>query len=586
MTTNPTFQAPTMTAGRNTSPLIEVDKALESMRDAGFDFQAAVGEPIDNSVEANATTIRIQPKYSKDRKQITEVAFADNGRGIDLAVLPQVLKMGFSTRYNQRKGLGRFGVGLKLAGLSLGRRIEVITKPAGSDKYYSVFIDLDLISKGSQKLIEAVEVDGWPAGYEDLMTDAEDKPFLHGTLVLWKKVDRLTGGGSYMTSLDSKIDDLRKFIARVYRRFLDQGLVIELDGKPVVLHDPLFQLDDPRIIKRYAGRPVDQIKGRIVEEGELLIEGHPVHVSVAIAPAIFRHKSGDGGEVDVDGRKIREFQINRDNAGRISIMRNGREIYYDIVPRILPSGVDKIDRYIGIEVSFPAELDSYFQVRNVKRGAEPVSKLREELREWLKRPVLQARKEIRLHWKEVDITEHTKTGSQRSPEVTDAVNRAEETAPKGQAGLGMSPEEESAEVDQIIEDMGIDAGEEPEAAAEVKETIAQFPISMVDSGWPGKELMDITHLNGKAVVKLNSRHPFMAEVYESLRKASNTMPEDLDPMEMHTLIRKAWNGLEVLFMAYAKAENLHSDPDIFDTLRTYWGQHTQAYMKELIKAEE
>ena len=267
MTTNPTFHAPTMTAGPNTSPLIEVDKALESMRDAGFDFQAAVGEPIDNSVEANATTIRIQPKYSKDRKQITEVAFADNGRGIDLAVLPQVLKMGFSTRYNQRKGLGRFGGGLKLAGLSLGRRIEVITKPAGSDKFYSVFIDLDLISKGSQKLIEAVEVDGWPAGYEDLMTDAEDKPFLHGTLVLWKKVDRLTGGGSYMTSLDSKIDDLRKFIARVYRRFLDQGLVIELDGKPVVLHDPLFQLDDPRIIKRYAGRPVDQIKGRIVEEG-------------------------------------------------------------------------------------------------------------------------------------------------------------------------------------------------------------------------------------------------------------------------------------------------------------------------------
>lgn len=173
--------------------------------------------------------------------------------------------MGISTRYNQRKRLGRFGVGLKLAGLSLGRRIEVITKPAGSDRFYSVFIDFDLISKGSQKLMEAVEVDGWPTGYEHVMTDAEGKPFLHGTLVLCKKVDWLTGGGSYMISLDRKIDDLRKFIARVYGRFLDKGLVIELDGKPVVLHDPLFQLDDRRIINRYARRPVDQIKGRIVE---------------------------------------------------------------------------------------------------------------------------------------------------------------------------------------------------------------------------------------------------------------------------------------------------------------------------------
>lgn len=585
MTTTPTFQVPAA-PGPNTSPLIEVDKALESMRDSGFDFFAAAGEPIDNSVEANATLIRIEPKYSKDRKEITELAFADNGRGIDLAVLPQVLKMGFSTRYDQRKGLGRFGVGLKLAGLSLGRRIEVITKPAGEDKFYGVFLDLDLITKGQQKLIEAVEVDGWPDGHADLMSDASGKPFAHGTLVLWKKVDRLTGGGSYGTSLDSKFDELRKFVARVYRRFLDQGLVIDLAGKQVNLHDPTFQLDDPRMIKQYAGRPQDQVKGKIVQEGDLTIEGLPVHVSVAIAPAIFRHKSGDGGEVDIDGRKIREFQINRDNAGRISIMRNGREIYYDIVPRILPSGVDKIDRYIGIEVSFPAELDKYFQVRNVKRGAEPVSKLREELREWLKLPVIQARKEIRLHWKEVEISQQTNTGSQRSPEASNAVAKAEETSPKGQAGLGMTEEEQNAEIDQIIEDMGIDPDLEPETVEEVKKTIAELPISMVDAGWPGKELMDITHLNGKATVKLNSRHPFISEVYDGLRKMSGVMPENLDPVEMHTMIRKAWNGLEVLFMAYAKAENLHADPEVFDNLRTYWGQHTQAYMKELIKAEE
>ena len=169
--------------------------------------------------------------------------------------------MGFSTRYDQRKGLGRFGVGLKLAGLSLGRRIEVITKPAGEDKFYSVFLDLDLITKGQQKLIEAVEVDGWPDGHADLMSDASGKPFAHGTLVLWKKVDRLTGGGSYGTSLDSKFDELRKFIARVYRALPGPGAGHRPGGKQVSLHDPMFQLDDPRMIKQYAGRPAGPGQG-------------------------------------------------------------------------------------------------------------------------------------------------------------------------------------------------------------------------------------------------------------------------------------------------------------------------------------
>src|SRR5205823_377525 len=102
---------PASTARAN---LIEVDKTLESMRDAGFNLNAAVGEPIDNSIEASASIVRIEPTYAKNKKHITDLAFADNGRGIGLDLLPNVLKMGYSTRYGQRSGLGRFGVGLKL----------------------------------------------------------------------------------------------------------------------------------------------------------------------------------------------------------------------------------------------------------------------------------------------------------------------------------------------------------------------------------------------------------------------------------------------------------------------------------------
>ena len=87
-------------------------------------------------------------------------------------------------------------------------------------------------------------------------------------------------------------------------------------------------------------------------------------------------------------------------------MRNGREIYYDVIPRMFPSPVDiKPDRFIGVEVSFPASLDEYFQVRHVKRGAEPVNKLREEIRKFLEKPIKEARRRIRERWDKTAVEE-------------------------------------------------------------------------------------------------------------------------------------------------------------------------------------
>ena len=585
MTTTPTFTVPT--GGAQNAPrsaLIEVDKALESMRDAGFDLMAAVGEPIDNSIEASATVIRVVPTYSKDRQHVTDIAFADNGRGIDSKILPNVLKMGYSTRYGQRKGLGRFGVGLKLAGLSIGTRIEVFTRPAGSQAIYWAFLDLELIKSGRQEFIEATELDGWPAEYAHLMLNEKGEPIDHGTLVLWRNIDRLSSGGTYGTSLETKVADLRKFIARVYRQFLDNGLIIELEGKKTTLHDPLFLMDNPRLLRRYRARKDDELRGRVIDEDDLAIDGKVVHVTVTLVPELFRAESGLGGDRDADRKDIREFQINGENAGRISMMRNGREIYYDIVPRLLPSGVDKVDRYVGIEVAFPADLDEYFQVRHVKRGAEPVSKLREELRTWLERPVKNARKEIRRHWRQVSVTQQNPDG--RSDSVIDAVERSEQTAPRGQAGLNVSAEEEERIIEELLEDLEINPEEESQKADRIRTQIREKPMTLVDGAWPGKELLEITHLNGKAVVRLNHRHPFIRDIYDPLRETVGKVPDDQDSGEMFDLIRRTSMALDVLFLAYAKAENLHRDPSVFDDLRSYWGQHTQAYMKELAKDDE
>ncbi|MFF3060175.1 ATP-binding protein [Streptomyces sp. NPDC057909] len=584
MTTNPLFLSPEESRG----DLIQVDTALESMRDAGFDLTAAAGEPLDNSIEADATILRVQPVYSADKKSINELVFADNGTGIAPSILHHVLSMGYSTRYGQRQGLGRFGVGLKLAGLSLGERIDVYTKRAGDPQIYHSYFDLQEIRKSTQSYTFTSAVKEWPAVAAPLMKDPTTKDrdgnladFVSGTVVIFGKIDRLSSGGRYGTSLPEKFQELRKFIARTYRKYLDTGRTIELDGKKVTLHDPLFLMDNPRIIEKC--RPKDP-RGTVIEEADLMVDGEKVHVAVTIVPQEFRPFSGAGGSYDSSGQDIRDFQINAENAGKISILRNGREIYYDIVPKLVEGGrTEKVNRYIGIEVSFPAELDEYFQVRHVKRGAEPVSKLREELRKWLERPVRKARKDIRDYWQHQDVKRRVEEGEHASS--MSVAEAAEARLPKGQAGRAVSTEQQEELTQQTIDDLNLDPEEEGYAAriAQIRELITTKPVSLLDLSWPGKELLDIGHLNGKSVVKLNKRHAFFRDVYAPLKKVADEGADGLAPEDMLDLAGRARDAIDLLLMAFARAEGMHPDTEQFDGLKSYWGIFADAYLKERFK---
>ncbi|MBS3693078.1 ATP-binding protein [Rhodococcus qingshengii] len=578
MTTTPTKD----TAASESGPadIIQIDTALESMRDSGFDLTAASGEPIDNSIEAGANVMRVESRYGEGKKSIEELAFADDGDGIKPEIMARALSLGFSTRYGQRGGLGRFGVGMKLAGLSLGRRIDIYTKRRGNDQIWHSYLDLDEVKGGTQVSIEAQPVDAWPPHFAALMTDPAGESFGSGTLVVFGKIDRLTSGGHFGTSLDQKLADLRTFIARAYRSYLDKGMIIELNGKHVTLLDPLFLMDNPRIIKRY--KPAT-VRGEVVDEGDIeIVDGHSIHVTVSLAPAEFRCRAGDGGHIDHRGRDIREFDL-PDSAGKISMVRNGREINYGIVPRLLPAGIEKVDRYVGIEIRFPAELDEFFQVRNVKHGAVPVDKLRSELREWLNRPVRRARKKIREHWGDVETQERAAAGAHDA--ATDTVATVDKTSPRGQAGHDVTEEQAEQVFMDLVEDLQLNQAEKTEAIDQIREQVKAKPITMVDAAWPGSEMFDIEHLNGKAIVKINQRHPLWRDVFLPIRRVALEGMNGTSEEELIALIRRADKAMDLLVLAYAKAENLNPNPSIFDELRSDWGKFTKAYLTEAIKED-
>jgi hypothetical protein len=550
------------------------------MRDSGFDLPTAVGEVVDNSIEAGALNIKIATGFEKAiTEEINEIAFSDDGTGIDPEILENVLTLGYSTRYNSREGMGRFGVGMKLAGISHGKRIDVYTCHKDSNDVYHVYIDLDEIMSTEQEYITKEVVSDFPARYKKLMCDKAGNLYKTGTLVIWSKIDRLSNGGKYSSSLENKIEELTKFLARAYRYFIDKGIKIRLDQKDIFAHDPLFLLENPRAIKIIK----EDIRSKIIQTEEFEIDGYIVEFTVTLLPEIYRMYEGEGG-IKGSAKKFEPLYIN-DNVSKISIVRNNREIYYDVIPYILPGGKDQVDRYIGIELKFPAQLDEYFRVRHVKRGAEPVDLLRETFKKFLERPVKIARDEVRKLWK--TTSREQEKGKKNHQDATDAVKEADKTAPKGRAGMGISQEEAEDIIHDTIKDMGVDPEKEPELAREKEKEIREQPITIVNADWPGKELMEIRHLNGKAIVKINERHPFFKEIYSLVKRLANSDPSGISSEEVVSSAKIIEAALDILLMAYAKAENLFPDPEEqFAELRNYWGVFAAAYVQELMKIKK
>ncbi len=306
------------------------------------------------------------------------------------------------------------------------------------------------------------------------------------------------------------------------------------------------------------------MQGDEVDSGTITVEDHEVRWRVCLTPEVTRWNEQGGGVKGPEGTKIFDKLYIPDNQGKISFLRRDREISYTTVPRFLPSGVDKVDRYIGIEIFFPPALDEYFQVRHIKRGAEPIDKLRARLRKEIEKPVKTARKRIRTLW-----AKHKKEDPKSGPTSPDAdvsggrqrteaiAGDANSRMPSGRAGETVTPDQEEQYLRQAAADVGIT---DPEAQQEFVEKARQKPMLAVEMGWPGKGLLDIEHLSRTVVVKINRRHSFIEDIYLPLREAVATEMADLDEYALRSLLEKAADGMDLLLFAYAKDREHAPDP--------------------------
>ena len=194
-------------------------RLIEGLRDTGYDFNTALADIVDNSIDAQATKVRIWIRMDIDG-DIT-VSVADNGTGMDDAALLNAMTYGAKSK-KDKSCLGKFGLGLKTASTAFCRRLSVVTRAAGDAPVLKATWDLDHVMRESEW---EVLIDSPSSEEIALLDEAADEG--HGTLVLWETIDRLMKdysdpvGKPARTALKRITEDFCDHAAMVYQRFLD-----------------------------------------------------------------------------------------------------------------------------------------------------------------------------------------------------------------------------------------------------------------------------------------------------------------------------------------------------------------------------
>jgi hypothetical protein len=550
------------------------------MREAEFDINHGIAEPTDNSTESGASNIWIAVKSEKmlfkgkSQEVVSEIAVVDDGCGMSKEVLQRCLVLGDSLRKpspDGKKGIGRFGVGMTMGSISLGRKVEVYSREGSDDPFLYTFLSLDDFRDGNRSTIpEPIEAKP-PADYEQLLSRSS------GTVLVITECDRLQAhpvDGKRGIPASEQVKTLKGFLGRTYRKYIDAGRNLWLNGNRVFLHDPLY-LMGPTFPEHQAGKPDPNATLKGEDFIELDVPGQPgvtakVRLTLTLLPKEWRPLQGAGSSPVAKERKI------DDNEG-VSILRADREVLYGTVPYILGArGQAKsleIDRWWGLEIAFPPELDEYFHVRYIKRGAEPVAALRDQIRAKIGPAIDGLRREIQNDFADTRAENARKDGM--FSEAESAMADADKRLAKGKRGIDETEEAADAQLNVVL-DQDIFPASNAAAKEAKKEELKKKPFSIVPVNFPKNVFFETEHLLGRTILKLNVAHPFYKKVFEPLCGSIESLTEESDMIDGADNVdkRRARSALALLLLSYAKAETFFVEYDqmeVTDNLRSQWG---------------
>ena len=189
---------------------------LASLRSVGYNEETAIADIIDNCISAQAQEIQIQFDWEKKR-----IVISDDGFGMSEKDLIENMRIGSSdpSKIRAKDDLGRFGMGMKTAAFSLGKKLTVITKLDSTVSNASW--DLDLIPEIGWNLI----VQG-----ESEISEFSSQMGEHGTVVVIENLDRVVDIDDEKKAQDKFYRIARKtekHLALTFHRFIEEDNLVD-----------------------------------------------------------------------------------------------------------------------------------------------------------------------------------------------------------------------------------------------------------------------------------------------------------------------------------------------------------------------
>ncbi|SEL79041.1 Histidine kinase-, DNA gyrase B-, and HSP90-like ATPase [Sphingomonas palmae] len=508
-------------------PLFLGQTLVNSLRDVGYnDTVSAVCEHVDNSLQWDATEVRVYFAEEKQRGATrVDVLVLDNGRGMAPHVLQVATSFGGSMVYENRKSIGRYGVGMKAAALSMSPMMELYSwQEPGA--FYRMVLDVQEISNSRSNLIELPEPQFMntlpsniariltrpmnypknPSDTQALFTSAEDDLLERlgpsGTMVFMPNCDRLT-----YKNAKTLVDHAVKDMARVYRRYIEKGVKLYVNNRRVEASDPTYWMTTARHAK------VEGLK----EKRSRLIRPWPrIEIPIAegsetkapVSVRLYRLPIEEWSELP-EGVIKSGLQIYDDY--QVSFMRADREVYAGPNSKLkMPAHGDT--KWMRLQVDFPAELDEAFGVAMNKQGVRPKGYVLDIIRKEIE-------DEVRATRKSIAESRAAKVKEDADSPASQAEKRANAT--DGLQGKQLpTPAPETAEERQMLDEnlRGLAVtlkrdGETDEQAFERIRGSTYVTIFRHDPYWP---FYHVEYKFGRVILTINTAHPFYTRFYQPL----------------------------------------------------------------------
>lgn len=223
---------------------------LSSLRSVGYKTETAIADIIDNCIASHADEIHVDFVWDDEDSKIV---IYDNGDGMNKASLITSMKIGSANPSEKRASddLGRFGMGMKTAAFSMGKRLRVVTLKDGLMS--TACWDLDYI--------ENQHNGKWSLLTDDLSADEvyaeypKYQNFKNGTLVLIDSLDRLVDASAMKkskTNFYRIVERVKAHVSMIFHRFIEE------DGLAIYFKEELLSAWNPFVLSNNATQELSE----------------------------------------------------------------------------------------------------------------------------------------------------------------------------------------------------------------------------------------------------------------------------------------------------------------------------------------